>query len=245
MIGSVVYSITQKAKHSISFLWRKDEGRLVSHLIKLFKATPFDLVVDVGANRGRYIEIMRACVGYRGEIIAVEPIPHNIDLLRAVARHDKSLTIEPTLLGRMAGEYKLNITEHDAMSSVYIPKNIDGSDLSTLNQVVSEITVPCRTLDSVLAEGSNVSAASNIFLKLDAQGSDLDILAGGRDVLARVGAIQIEVPFVPLYEGLPPASQYFERLEHYGYTLTGAFPVHRLKDQRVVDVDAVFIKNQR
>ncbi|EEU9512535.1 FkbM family methyltransferase, partial [Escherichia coli] len=40
-------------------------------------------------------------------------------------------------------------------------------------------------------------------LKIDTQGSELNILVGGEQVLNNTLCIQLEVSFIPLYEGQP------------------------------------------
>jgi hypothetical protein len=68
---------------------------------------------------------------------------------------------------------------------------------------VEETELPAsrvEALDTALAGGG---VADVDFVKLDTQGSELPILRGATGTLATIGAMKVEVEFVPLYEGQP------------------------------------------
>lgn len=230
----------QAIKLHTSLLWRRDEARLVRHLREMFKSLAIDAVLDVGANRGRYIELLRVGVGYSGEIFAFEPIPECAKNIRVQMRYDQRITLFETALGAENATRTLHVTSHDAMSSVYPPLQAGLDRFGALNHVTRDIDVPVRTLDSLEGEIFAGAAQRTPFLKIDTQGSDLDVLAGAGNLLSRVAGLQIEIPFTPIYKDIPPASAYFSRIEACGFALTGIFPVHSLDDHRIVDVDAVF-----
>lgn len=58
-----------------------------------------------------------------------------------------------------------------------------------------------RTLDEVA--GDLILPGKKVLLKIDSQGSELDVLMGGKAVLNHTGAIIIEVSFVEYNEGAP------------------------------------------
>jgi hypothetical protein len=65
--------------------------------------------------------------------------------------------------------------------------------------IVGEETIRVERLDDVAAE--IVGANDTVFLKIDTQGFERHVLAGGPDILARCVGLQLELSFVPLYEG--------------------------------------------
>ena len=230
----------QAIKHNASLLWRRDEARHVSHLRGLFQSLAIEAVLDVGANRGRYIELLRVGVGYGGRIIAFEPIPECAKMIRAQMRYDQRIALFEMALGAENATRTLHVTRHDAMSSVYAPLQRGLNRLGALNEVTRQIDTTVRTLDSLQEEMFPDGAPKGLFLKIDTQGSDLDVLAGAEKLLSRIAGLQIEIPFTPIYKDIPPASAYLSRLEASGFALTGIFPVHSLDDHRIIDVDAVF-----
>jgi hypothetical protein len=57
------------------------------------------------------------------------------------------------------------------------------------------------------------------FMKLDAQGSELDILRGGRGLLQSCVGVEVEVEFSPIYEGQPQFSDVDQFLREHGFVL--------------------------
>ena len=60
----------------------------IRHLTQLFDKLQIQCVLDVGANRGQYRQLLRERVGYEGLIISFEPLAQNIASLRAQAEAD-------------------------------------------------------------------------------------------------------------------------------------------------------------
>ncbi|BEC03341.1 FkbM family methyltransferase [Escherichia coli] len=54
-------------------------------------------------------------------------------------------------------------------------------------------------------------------LKIDTQGSELNILVGGEQVLNNTLCIQLEVSFIPLYEGQPSFGEIDVYLRKHGF----------------------------
>jgi hypothetical protein len=55
------------------------------------------------------------------------------------------------------------------------------------------------------------------FLKIDAQGYERQILHGAQETVGRLVGLQIEVSFVPLYEGQAPFGDLLEELFGKGF----------------------------
>jgi len=67
--------------------------------------------------------------------------------------------------------------------------------------IVENITIQCDTLDEALREEGLTDID---FIKLDTQGSELQILQGASSVLTdSVFGLEIEVAFTELYKGQP------------------------------------------
>ena len=98
-----------------------------------------------------------------------------------------------------------------------------------------------RRLDTLLPELVS-TADARIFLKSDAQGSDLEVLRGANGSLARIAAVQTEVPIKTIYEGMPSYTQVLGFLERHGFELTGVFPVTRDQELRVLELDCILVR---
>jgi hypothetical protein len=70
---------------------------------------------DVGANVGRKADLFRAIPA---RVVAIEPQPRCVAVLRQIFAEDAGLTIEPVALGPAAGEAELLVADADTLSTV-------------------------------------------------------------------------------------------------------------------------------
>jgi hypothetical protein len=83
---------------------------------------------------------------------------------------------------------------------------------------------------------------SRVFLKIDTQGYDFEVLKGAESVLPKISALQIEVAFVPIYDGVPPWHEVISWCESYGFGLYGLFPVLRDPNGHLIEADAILVR---
>src|ERR1044072_5921172 len=74
------------------------------HLHEFFTHFKVDCVFDVGANAGQYASMLRADVGYQGDIISFEPIPELAQRLRDEAAGERSWFVEELPLDEHDGQ---------------------------------------------------------------------------------------------------------------------------------------------
>jgi hypothetical protein len=98
------------------------------------------------------------------------------------------VSLASAVLAAEAGN-ELTVYEMETGSS-YIPDPSNAPRTAT--------TYVTRTLDEVAA-----SLEGPLFLKVDVQGAELEVLAGGFGTLDRSEVVQLEVPFVSYNEGAP------------------------------------------
>jgi hypothetical protein len=106
--------------------------------------------------------------------------------------------------------------------------------------VGSEV-VPVIRLDQAAA--SFLSEAQNIFLKVDVQGFELEVLAGAEEILPRIVGAQLELSLVPLYQGQALYPELMRFMEGQGFEVWGIIP--GLVDNssgRLVQTDVVFFR---
>ena len=155
-----------------------------------------DLVVDVGAHTGGYCELLHD-LGYRGEAILVEPLSWAHEKLAAKAkRYSRWQVVPRCVLGATPGEARLKVARNGVSSSMLTAApGQDGGDLAQ----VEEQVVPQRTLDELLATVD--LDKHRTLVKLDVQGFEAAVLDGGRRVLPKVRALQLELSVQALYQG--------------------------------------------
>lgn len=79
-----------------------------------------------------------------------------------------------------------------------------------------KIQVPVRTLDTFVSEAK---LRYIDYLKIDVEGSEYEVFAGGRNILARTGIIKVETCFIPFRKGQKMFSHVDLLLREYGFDL--------------------------
>ncbi|MEN3282333.1 MAG: hypothetical protein V7607_3473 [Solirubrobacteraceae bacterium] len=141
------------------------------------------VAVDVGANIGYLTIVLARAVGPDGIVLAVEPEPSNLALLRAnIWRHGlRNVCLLAAAASDSIGYLGLREGEPDNTGS-YETHRAAGAD---------DLVVPAVVLDDVLA-GVSVD-----LIKIDVQGSDHDVVAGLHATLARSPTANVLVEFWP------------------------------------------------
>jgi FkbM family methyltransferase len=129
-------------------------------------------VLDVGANVGDVAAVAAECVTSTGVVVGFEASPVNVEQLRERFRHSSHVQIRHAAVTDHAGTLTLHL---DAKSSKR--HSLFAAAVSVRGDTV---TVPAVTLDGLRDELARVD-----FIKVDAQGAEGRILAGGRALLAR------------------------------------------------------------
>lgn len=195
------------------------------HLLPVDLDLTRGVVVDVGANEGNFSAAVLA-LAPNATVIAVEPSPG--PRARLQARLGDKLTIVPSALAGEPGTAVLHVTAHDHNTSLHQPRE----EMQELYEdpgwkVVDEIEVPTDTLDALV--GDREVAA----LKLDVQGAEMDVLAGGRQALERTRAVLLEVTFVSHYEADATFPRLDAAMRDLGFELT-AFSEPGFNDDGIV-----------
>ena len=185
---------------------RHDYSGLIS---KIFNGKMTHL--DVGASAGP-VDIVQKYSSFFN-VILCEPAKEEAELLRK----EGYKVIEKALCDKV-GEITLFETRLPYGSSVYKPQgpyldfyNPDPEYIS-LFDTVRETSVKCSTISKELSD-SEIPELD--FLKLDTQGSELDILKGLGDY--RPLMIMSEIEYLPLYHGQPNAYDVCQYLFNLGY----------------------------
>jgi FkbM family methyltransferase len=234
------YRIADALGYDLKKKRRNVHAVLERHVASLCESLGVDCVIDVGANRGQYGSRLRAA-GYRGRIVSFEPVPEIADELARAIRRDRDWRLYRCALGRQEGERTLLERENSQLSSFLESSAFGaralGGELATARRRPVRVT----RLDGV--DDPWLRTAARLFLKMDTQGFDLEVLGGADGCLPRVYGLQSELSVTPLYAGVP---DYLEALGEYrrlGFELTGLFPVFRERSSLVIgELDCVLAR---
>jgi len=210
-------------------------------LKQILNSRNINCIIDVGANRGQFALLTRK-LGYRGRIVSIEPGSEAFKVLESLAAADKDWLVLRMALGAEPGKAKLHITSWDELSSLLLPTVHIHRYSPHLSQVVRVEEVSVSTLTLLFDELIEGISEPRVFLKIDTQGYDFEVLKGAETVLSRIDALQVEVAFVPLYNGQPSGYEVISWCESHGFRLHGLFPIVHDPSGYLVEADAIFVR---
>lgn len=142
-----------------------------------------DVLVDVGANVGYYTVLGSKRVGSSGKVVAIEPIPSTAELLRRNVAANSCRNVEIVELAVW--------NQPRVCLSIRVPSRLFGqasvSDGVAGTQLNEYICVNATTLDEICAPYSRIRV-----VKLDTEGSELEILMGAGSVLDKSDIVVVE-----------------------------------------------------
>ena len=196
-------------------------------------------VIDVGANRGWFVKI-----SYRFfnpiKVIAYEPMELNRRFLSALENKYNVIT-RYFALSDIEKEVVFKQYETDGLSSLFdLNENFKFEDNFGSN-LLKEHRIKTRTLYSDLLELGIDDG--NLLIKLDTQGSELDILNGAIELFeaGRVKAVVIELLTDNMYNGQHSWIKILEFFELYGFSMLDIIVGYR-NEGKIAEFDAIFVK---
>ncbi len=165
--------------------------------MKLLNGYGVNVVLDVGANVGQSGKQLRN-LGYQGRIISFEPLSSAYKLLTLSAKADGSWDTFNLALGDKSDNVIINIAGNSLSSSMLemLPAHIKSLPNS---EYIAQEQVRMVTLDSIFDSLS--LKGKKIYLKIDAQGFEENVIKGATNSLRLIDIIQLEMSLTPLYRG--------------------------------------------
>ncbi|MBO0728611.1 MAG: FkbM family methyltransferase [Acidimicrobiaceae bacterium] len=210
------------------------------HLVELFSRVQPECVLDVGANIGQYGTMLRDH-GYGGWIVSFEPVQSAFDGLSELAERDGRWRVFRLALGDRAERSRIAVSSASVFSSFKHFAPYADDEFPGVSEVIGSEEVEVRTLNDSWQEFLRGLPQSRIFLKVDTQGSDLEVVKGATSLLPRLVGVQLEAALVPIYEQVPTFPETVQFLGSLGLGLTGMFPVNRDSLLRLIEVNCVFV----
>ena len=202
-------------------------SNLTSYLRKIkSQGLEIKTVYDVGACVGKWTSQMKQSVLFDGDFYLFEGNPVYKDILS-----QQNSFVHIGVLSN-PGRETVNFYNGCDTGDSYYKETTDHYD----NR--KPITLPCRTLDSVIEE-NNLPIPQ--FLKIDTQGSEIDIMAGAKKVMGKADLVYLECPIIEYNKGSPNIFDYLMLMSSYGYIPTDVLEIHR-SEEVLLQIDVMFIK---
>jgi FkbM family methyltransferase len=198
-------------------------------------------VVDVGAGDGRYARNLRM-LGYVGPIVSFEPVPESYEQLAVAAAGDDLWSVRRIALGAERATGELNVLRaaggEAVFSSLLEPRWLQQKRPET-------VRIEVERLDAAAADLLASLANPRIFLKIDTQGYDVEVVRGAAGILDHVVALQCEVSVVPIYEQVPHYTEALAYYESLGFALVDLSVVNRAASAFVLEYDALMLRVEK
>lgn len=191
-----------------------------------------DMVLDIGANDGRYATEIREA-GWHGPIVSFEPQPAAFKRLEQRMKGDPEWSGMQIGLGSQDSILTLNAYGLDVLSSFL--KKI------TADQEVQQIEVPVKKPDEIL--DGVLKGRTRPFVKIDTQGFEMEIIRGFGSRIREVVGWQIELSVEPLYDGQPVMEEVIAKMRGAGFSLWRILPGLRdPKTLQAFELDGIFFR---
>jgi len=140
-------------------------------------------------------------------------------------------------------EYFINVLSNKNKEVQFFSKTHSGDSYFPEKTNFYENTIVPKTLQTTTLNEiqKKIQIPSPDFLKIDTQGSEIDILMGGSEILNNCKIILLECPIISYNTGAPPLNDYIKYLDSINYLPLEITEKHYL-DKVLVQIDIVFLK---
>jgi len=199
-------------------------------------------VLDIGANTGQFASWIHKILP-QASIFSFEPL---IDCYEQLIKNMKGIPNFKAFncaLGEQDSQCQMFRSEFSPSSSL-LPMAETHKKVfpHTKNSIVEDIVV--RKLDTVF---NDIELEDNILIKIDTQGYEDKVIAGGKQIISRAKVVIAETSFEELYQGQSLFGEIYDAMTKMGFEYRGGLDNQRKNpaDGRVLQADSIFVKNKK
>ena len=196
-------------------------------------------VLDVGANTGQFATLIhKALPGAR--VYSFEPLGACCEQLKKTMQGASDFQAFDFALGDTNGQTQIYHNEATPSSSLLPMAELHKRAFPYTAQAHVE-TIEIRRLDDV---AQDLQIVDDVLIKVDVQGTEDKVIAGGEETFSRASVLILETTFVPLYQGQVLFDAIYDRLRAKGFTYMGTEHIIRdPRDGRVLQCDSLFLRD--
>ena len=220
----IILFFQKKYQKIFNSIYKQKLNSIILHLIK--KGILINNVYDIGAYKGEWTKMMCKTSLKKSNFFLFEANSENEAFLKDTKYKyfinilsDKNKKVSFYSKSHTGDSYYIEKTNF--YEKEFKPKILDST---TLNNLQKEHEIP-------LPE----------FIKIDTQGSEIDILKGGNEILNNCKIILLECPIISYNEGAPSLDEYIKYLNKIDFLPLDITEVHHL-DKVLVQIDIIFLK---
>ena len=162
-----------------------------------------DGIIDVGAYEGEWTKAVLS-VWPQCPVLMIEPQLAKKEKLEAICQRLSQVEYRQQLLAAQAGRNE-PFYEMETGSSIYpensnAPRRLQRLETSTLDLAAEHFP------------------GEQLFLKIDVQGAEIEVLTGAEITIERSAAVQLELPFINYNRGAPSFSEVITFMDHLDFS---------------------------
>lgn len=198
-------------------------------------------VLDIGACGGELAERELLAAFPQAQLHCFEPHPVNFARLEKVAARQPRIHAHNIALGDAEGTVSMQFNPNSPSSSSLLQQTAESVALfPVLEETIATPVRQMRLDDWVAAQAREI--AGPLVVKMDVQGFEAHVIAGGRETLAKAAGLVLEVSLAPLYDGQPSFAELHDLLAGLGFRFAGTRDQFFGQQGEVIYLDACFLR---
>lgn len=194
-------------------------------------------ILDIGANTGSYSQDIAKHFP-RAKIYAFEPLADCLKELKMVAEKNPLIVPVPYALGSKNENAVIQRSSFHPSSSL-LRMNDLHKELYPKSSRQTEETIRVKRLDDW---ATNINMKKELFIKMDVQGFEKEVISGGTSTIKQASALIIENSYVAFYEKQQLAAAIIMMMHELGFHYFGAAHMHyNMKTNLPIYEDSFFI----
>jgi FkbM family methyltransferase len=203
------------------------------------KSLGIKTVLDIGANEGQFAGFISKLLP-DSDVYSFEPLEMCFNKLKALHRNNTKIHPNNYAVGDDNKEVDFFLNDFSPSSSM-LKTTSNSTDNFPFTKNQSIVKVEMKKLDDVV---SGLELNQNILVKIDVQGVEDKVLAGGENFFKeKVSILFIETSIKKLYENEPSFEAIYNTMTSFGFTYKGNLDqLFSPINGEVLQVDAIFMK---
>ena len=192
-------------------------------------------VIDIGANKGQF-SLIANDIFIEPKIIAFEPLKTAAKKYNKLFHKNKNVTLYNNAVGKREKKVNINVSKREDSSSIL---NI-GKKQSLIfpgTEISHKEKITISPLNKFIVSDDLISP---VFVKIDVQGYELEVLKGCNNFFEYFDYIFVECSFIELYEGQALAHEVIEYLKKHSFKFEGIYNIFYDKYGIAVQGDLLF-----
>jgi FkbM family methyltransferase len=175
-------------------------------------------ILDIGANKGQFASNINKHIS-NADIYSFEPLAKEYNELLQLSKTNSRHRVFHTALGNTNLESVIFRNDYSPSSSLLKLGDAHLKAYPEFNKVHEETIKLARLDDFVLT--SKLTFRGNIFVKIDVQGYEKQVLEGGFETIKKASLVLIEIGFDEMYESQPLFDEIYMLMKSLGFEIIG------------------------